>query len=66
MEKKKIEGHLIKGNSSLSSDDITLLREKFLSNYARNKGWDKSNLSPDQMLEIVNQKGYKNPGMILG
>ena len=57
--------HLIKGNARLSKDDETMLREKFVSEYARKKGWDKESLTPTQMLEIVQQSGYKNPGMIL-
>ena len=27
---------------------------------------DKTNLSPDQLMEIVQQKGFKNPGLING
>lgn len=57
--------HLIKGNSKLSKQDETFLREKFITEYVRRKGWDKENLSPTQMLEIVQQNGYKNPGLIL-
>lgn len=57
--------HLIKGNAKLSKDDENLLRERFVSEYARKKGWNKENLTPTQMLEIVQQGGYKNPGMIL-
>jgi hypothetical protein len=57
--------HLIKGNARLSKDDENMLREKFVSEYARKKGWDKENLTPTQMLEVVQQSGYKNPGMIL-
>ena len=57
--------HLIKGNTKLSKEDENMLREKFVTEYARKKGWDKSNLTPTQMLEIVQQGGYKNPGMIL-
>lgn len=57
--------HLIKGNARLSKDDENMLREKFVSEYTRKKGWDKENLTPTQMLEIVQQGGYKNPGMIL-
>ena len=49
----------------ISKEDENILREKFVSDYARKKGWDKSNLTPTQMLEIVQQKGYKNPGLIL-
>lgn len=55
---------LIKSTSNLSKQDIDLLREKFLTEYARKKGWDKSNLSPNQMLEIVEQRGFKNPGIL--
>ena len=57
--------HLIKGNSKLSKEDENMMREKFVNDYARKKGWDKGNLTPTQMLEIVQQGGYKNPGMIL-
>jgi hypothetical protein len=56
---------LIKSTNNLSTDDVNMLREKFISEYARKKGWDKTNLSPNQLLEIVEQKGYKNPGIIL-
>jgi hypothetical protein len=52
-------------NDKLSQEDQTLLRERFISDYSRKKGWDASNLSPTQMLEIVQQGGYKNPGLIL-
>jgi len=52
-------------NDKISQDDQNMLRERFISEYARKKGWDKSNLSPTQMLEIVQQNGYKNPGLIL-
>jgi len=57
--------HLVRGNSRLSKEDENMLREKFVNDYARKKGWDKTNLTPTQMLEIVQQGGYKNPGMIL-
>ena len=59
------DDHLIKGNSKLSKEDENMMREKFVNDYARKKGWDKTNLTPTQMLEIVQQGGYKNPGMIL-
>ena len=50
---------------NLSQEDLNHLREKFVVEYSRKKGWDKGQLSPTQMLEIVQQNGYKNPGMIL-
>jgi len=56
--------NLIKSTNNLSKDDMTMLREKFISEYARKKGWDKNNLTPNQLLEIVEQKAYKNPGII--
>ena len=56
---------LIKSTNNLSPEDEKLLREKYLSEYVRKKGWNKDSLSPDQMLEIVQSKGYKNPGIIL-
>jgi hypothetical protein len=62
---QKDDQHLIKGNVKLSKHDETFLREKFIIDYVKRKGWDKENLSPTQMLEIVQQTGYKNPGLIL-
>jgi hypothetical protein len=56
---------LIKSTNNLSKEDINILREKFVVEYSRKKGWDNANLSPNQLLEIVEQKGYKNPGIIL-
>ena len=57
---------LIKSTNVLPVDDQKLLKERFISEYARKKGWDKTNLSPDQLMEIVQQKGFKNPGLING
>jgi hypothetical protein len=56
---------MIRGNAKLSKEDENVLREKFVLDYCRKKGWDKENLSPTQMLEMVQESGYKNPGMIL-
>lgn len=53
-------------NSPLSNDEVTLLREKFIQEYAKERGWNPKELSTTQMLEIASQKNYKNPGMILG
>lgn len=57
---------LIKQTSNLPLNDLNMLREKFLVEYARKKGWNPSNLTQSQLLEIVQNKGYSNPGMILG
>jgi len=56
---------MIRGNAKLSKEDENVLREKFVLDYCRKKGWDKENLSPTQMLEMVQESGYKNSGMIL-
>lgn len=63
MEDKNLK--MIK-NDAISSEDTTLLREKFISEYSRKKGWNPKDLSATQMLEIVSQKEYKTPGIILG
>lgn len=57
---------LIKGNQGLKKEEIDLLREKFISEYSKNKGWNPKELSTSQMLEIVSQKEYRSPGLILG
>jgi hypothetical protein len=59
------DSELIK-NSSLSQEELNLLREKFLNEYSKEKGWNPNELSTNQMLEIVSQKQYKAPGLILG
>lgn len=62
---QKDDQYLIKSKTNLSKSDENFLREKFINDYSKNKGWDKNNLTPTQMLEIVQQNGYKNPGMLL-
>jgi hypothetical protein len=57
---------LIKGNQGLKKEEIDLLREKFIGDYSKNKGWNPKELSTSQMLEIVSQKEYRSPGLILG
>ena len=47
-------------------EEIKLLREQFISNYCKEKGWNSKKLSSKQMLEIVTNKNYKNPGLVLG
>jgi len=52
--------------SVLSEDEVLLLREKFIAEYSKKKGWNPKELSSTQMLEIATQKEYKNPGLVLG
>lgn len=63
MKNKK---ELIKGNQALKKEEIDLLREKFIGEYSKEKGWDPNELSTSQMLEIVSQREYRSPGLILG
>ena len=57
--------NLIKGNDP-SKNDTFLLREKFINDYSKKKGWNPKELTTTQMLEITTQKEYKTPGLILG
>jgi hypothetical protein len=59
-----IENNLKK--NVLSDEEQLLLREKFLNEYSKKKGWNAKELTSTQMLEIATQKEYKNPGLILG
>jgi hypothetical protein len=63
MEDKNLK--MIK-NETIPSEEVSLLREKFISDYSRKRGWDPKELTSTQMLEIVSQKEYKTPGIILG
>jgi len=60
-----MDDKLIK-NNPISSEDTTLLREKFINEYSRKKGWNPKELSTTQMLEITTQREFKTPGIILG
>ena len=53
-------------NNFLSDDEKLLLREKFIGEYSKKKGWNVKELTSTQMLEIATQKEYQNPGLILG
>ncbi len=57
---------LLKAGSSVSSVDMVSMREQYLEDYSRKKGWDKANLTTEQLLEIVSTQGYKTPGLIRG
>lgn len=57
---------MIKGGQNKETRNLESLREKFMSRYCASRGWDVSNLTPEQINEIKTQKEYINPGMILG
>ena len=41
--------------------NINALREKFISDYSKKKGWNPNNLSPSQLIEIVDNMNYLTP-----
>ena len=53
-------------NEAMPSEDVTLLREKFINEYSKKRGWNPKELTTNQMLEITSERGFKTPGMILG
>lgn len=57
--------NVIKSSNNLTKEELISLREKYIHEYSKKKGWNSNNLSPDQLLEIVESNGYKNPGMLL-
>jgi hypothetical protein len=61
----KKEPEMIK-NQAMSKEEINLLREKFVNEYSKKKGWNSNELSTQQMMEIVSHKQYKSPGLLLG
>jgi hypothetical protein len=63
MEDKNLK--MIK-NETIPAEEMNLLREKFINEYSRKRGWNSKELTSTQMLEIVSQAGYKSPGIILG
>lgn len=48
----------------LSDKDLVELREVFEIKYCKMKGWKKSNLTTEQIVEITSQAEWKNPGML--
>lgn len=54
----KDNARLIK-NEPIAQDEVILMRERFINEYSKKKGWNAKELSTTQMLEIVSQKEYK-------
>ncbi|TXG83600.1 MAG: hypothetical protein E6R13_03755 [Spirochaetes bacterium] len=57
-----MQAELIK-NTKVSDFEIIELRENFVWDYCQDKGWDRANLSFEQILEIRAHKEWKNPLM---
>lgn len=59
MEEKMIK------ETGLSDKDLVELKEAFVEKYVMIKGWDKENLTTEQLNEIYSQDDYKRPGLLL-
>jgi hypothetical protein len=57
---------LLKGGQSVEQKNVEKLREQFFNKYCSQMGWNKDNLTPEQLNEIKSQKEYINPNIILG
>lgn len=51
--------------TGLSEKDLNELKEAYKEKYAKMKGWDKDNLTMEQLNEIVQQPEYKKAGLLL-
>lgn len=61
-------GELIKSktNEVLSVEETLRLREEFAMKYSANKGWNRFDLTIEQIAEIRSHIEWKNPGLING
>jgi hypothetical protein len=51
-------------NEVLSESDSVQLREVFVAKYCAYKGWDRYNLSFEQVFEIRTHNEWKSPGLM--
>jgi hypothetical protein len=56
----------LNSKSPISKEESLILREKFIIEFSKERGWNPNELTSTQMLEIVSCREYKNPGLILG
>jgi len=66
MEREFLKGQELLTSKIHRNDSINELREKFISDYSMKMGWDRNQLTDEQMNEINSQKGFQCPGMICG
>lgn len=55
---------LIKSNEVMTKEELSSMRELFIQTYSKKKGWNSNSLTTEQLLEIVNDNNYKNPGLV--
>jgi hypothetical protein len=51
-------------NNYLSEKETKMIREKFKHSYAKSKGWNPNDLTTEQLIEITQQKEWRNPGLL--
>ena len=56
--------NMINDRPGADAQEEQVLREKFVSDYCNQKGWDKNSLTSTQLLEISSHPSYKNPLML--
>lgn len=47
--------------SKLSKSDLSVLREQFIRDFCKQKGWNYNDLTTGQMLLIIKEENYKKP-----
>ena len=50
--------------SIFNPNELITLRDQFVKVYSETKGWDKKDLTLEQISEIRNHNQWKNPGLI--
>lgn len=50
--------------STFNPNELIILRDQFVNVYSETKGWDKKDLTLEQISEIRAHKQWKNPGLI--
>lgn len=53
-------------NEVLTVEETINLRDRFVNEYCGKKGWNKEDLTIEQVAEIRSHNQWKNPGLIKG
>lgn len=60
-----METVMIKNETIMSPQETVQMRETFANQYCTSKGWDRQNLTMEQILEIRSCVQWKNPHLIV-
>jgi hypothetical protein len=64
MSREELEKYEMINQGSVKVNGMNEMQQQFFTKYVKEKGWDITNLTDQQIKEIKSQKGYN--GMILG